>query len=65
MAWTTAGELMTSTKMNTIFPAGASDFQTWSPSYANLTVGNGTVVARYTIIGDLVVARWVFTLGST
>jgi hypothetical protein len=40
-------------------------WKTWSPSYVNLTVGNGTVVARYIRLGDLVIARFKFTLGST
>ena len=37
----------------------------WAPAYVNLTVGNGTVVARYTQIGELVVCHFSFTLGST
>ncbi len=41
-------------------------FQAWSPSYANLTIGNGTVVARYAHVDpDLIVAYFFFTLGST
>lgn len=42
-----------------------TDWTTWSPSYSNLTIGNGTVVARYTQIGKTVIARFEFTLGST
>jgi len=38
---------------------------TWSPSYTNITVGNGTVVARYVQIGKTVIARFEFILGST
>ena len=38
---------------------------TWSPSYANLTIGNGTVVARYVQIGQTVHAYFSFVLGST
>ncbi len=37
----------------------------WSPSYTNLTIGNGTVVARAVQIGDKVEAYWSFALGST
>ena len=38
----------------------------WSPSYANITVGNGVVVARYVgEPGQLVVAQWMLTFGST
>jgi hypothetical protein len=41
------------------------DWQTWAPGYSNLTVGNGTVTARYTQIGKLVVANYALVLGST
>ena len=37
----------------------------WTPSYANLTIGDGTVTARYFQIGSLVIARFKFVLGST
>ena len=37
----------------------------WSPSYANLTVGNGTVVARYQRFGDVVICWFDFILGTT
>ena len=40
-------------------------WQSWTPTYANLTVGNGTVVAKYTQIGKTVHLYWKFTLGST
>ena len=34
------------------------------PSYSNLTVGSGTVVARYTKIGKTIIADFKFTLGA-
>ncbi len=37
----------------------------WSPSYSNITIGDGTVVARFIKSSGLVVARWEFTLGAT
>lgn len=37
----------------------------WTPSLTNITQGNGTITARYTQIGKLVIARFEFTLGST
>lgn len=40
-------------------------WQDWTPTYSNITVGNGTVVARYVQIGTLVVAHYVLTFGST
>lgn len=35
------------------------------PTYANITVGNGTVTAKYAQIGKLVHCRWVLALGTT
>jgi hypothetical protein len=40
-------------------------WQTWTPTYSNLTVGNGTVLAQYQRNGDTITWRWKFTLGST
>lgn len=40
-------------------------WETWSPSYANLTIGNGTVVSIYSQIGKTVNMYFKFTLGST
>lgn len=37
----------------------------WSPTLTNVTIGNGTVVARYTRVVDTVKARFHITLGST
>ncbi len=41
------------------------DWTTWTPTYTNLTIGNGTVVARYVQIGDTVIAYYDLTFGST
>lgn len=38
---------------------------TWTPTWTNLTVGNGTVVARYQQLGKTVVAIIGITFGST
>jgi hypothetical protein len=38
---------------------------TWSPGWINLTVGNGTIVARYQQIGKTVNFYLSFTFGST
>ena len=40
-------------------------WQTWSPSYANLTVGNGSVTARYVQIGKLVACHFTIIFGTT
>ena len=49
--------------------AGKADtqaaWQTFTPTYVNLTVGNGTTVARYVQIGKTVYGYLRFTLGST
>lgn len=37
----------------------------WTPSWSNLTVGNGTVSAKYIQIGKAVLAEIQFILGST
>ncbi len=38
---------------------------TWTPTYTNLTVGNGSVVARYQEIGKTINFEFYFTMGST
>jgi len=38
---------------------------TWTPTYTNLTLGNGVVTARYVQIGDTVIATWHLVWGST
>ena len=40
-------------------------WKTWTPTLANLTLGNGAVIARYVQINGYVTARFKFTLGST
>lgn len=42
-----------------------SDWAAWTPSWTNLTVGNGTVVARYTQIGKFVYFHLRITFGTT
>lgn len=41
------------------------DWTTWTPTYNNITVGNGTVKAAYIAIGGLLVCRFHLTWGST
>jgi hypothetical protein len=48
-----------------VLGSALGSWQAWSPSYTNLTVGNGTVVARYTEVGKLVVAWWELVWGTT
>lgn len=40
-------------------------WQNWTPTFTNLTVGNGTLVARYSKINKTVNFEVKFTLGST
>ena len=49
---TTAGEL-----------GGA--YTTWAPTWTNITVGNGTVVARYTKVGKTITAEVTLVFGTT
>lgn len=42
-----------------------SGYQDWTPTYTNLTVGNGTVVAKYAQRGKVVSGYFEFVLGST
>jgi hypothetical protein len=44
---------------------GGITFSAYSPSYTNITIGNGTVVARYAESDKFVFVYWAFTLGST
>lgn len=51
---------------NKLFAATGSGwaFQSWTPSWTNVSVGNGTVVAKYVQTGKTVTARLSLTLGS-
>lgn len=42
-----------------------TDWQDWTPSYTNITVGSGaTVTAKYCQIGKTVIAEWALVLGT-
>ena len=41
------------------------DWSTWTPSYENITVGDGVVLANYAQIGKTVYGVFSFELGST
>jgi hypothetical protein len=45
--------------------SGAFTFAAYTPTYSNITVGNGTVTARYGQSGKFVTVNWKFVLGST
>ena len=45
--------------------ASGITFADYTPSYTNITIGNGTVVARYGQQGKFVFVTWDFIFGST
>lgn len=45
--------------------APPTSYTTWSPSYTNITVGNGTVTAEYVQIGPLCHAKFRLVWGGT
>jgi hypothetical protein len=45
--------------------SGAFTFAAWTPTYTNITVGNGTVTARYGQSGKFVFAYYKLVFGST
>lgn len=49
----------------TTMASGAFTFAAWTPTYTNLTVGNGTVTSRYGQSGKFVFFYWRLVLGST
>lgn len=40
-------------------------WRSYTPTYSNITVGNGTVTSRYMRIGRMITYKWQFSLGST
>ena len=55
-----AGAVLTAAQMN-----GIGETLTWTPSFTNLTVGNGTVTARYVRVQNLVFTQFKLVFGST
>ena len=66
----TTGQLLSKTS-NTdmdftwVASPAAGTWQSYTPTYTNLTVGNGTVVSRYTQSGKLVTVNFSIVFGST
>jgi len=44
---------------------GGAAWASWTPTYTNLTVGNGTVISKYTHVGRKVVWKYQITFGTT
>lgn len=40
-------------------------WQDWAPTYANITVGTGTVTAKYIQTGKTIIAHWKLVVGGT
>lgn len=51
--------------LDALFGAGSSAWASWTPTWTNLTVGNGTVTAKYAKIGKFVAARLSIVFGSS
>lgn len=73
MAWTsptlrTTGELVTASIWNTDIVGNLNYLKadgTWTPTLTNITLGNGTLTARYVKVGKLVFFTIVLTWGTT
>lgn len=44
---------------------GGGASETWTPSYVGITIGNGTVISRYTQVNKFVFVQYQLTWGST
>lgn len=54
------------TDLTTLASVGYTDWASWpTPTWTNLTVGNGTGTYEYVMLGKTVLARFSFVLGST
>ena len=64
-AGTSTGQVLTSTKLNTIGAAWESWTPVWTASSVNPVIGNGTISGSYTRINKLVIAEGAIIMGST
>ena len=53
------------TQLNAKPDGGVSSWQSWTPSWTNFTLGNGSVISRYSQIGKIVFISITITWGST
>ena len=63
LGYLTSASASTTYATKTDFPADA--WISWTPTYTNLIVGNGTISARYKQIGKNVFIKHSFSFGST
>lgn len=55
----------TATGLKWAAPAPSYTWTSYTTTYTNLTIGNGTTVSEYLEIGNLVLVRFLLTFGST
>lgn len=60
-----SGKGVDNSSLNTAAGKLGAAWQDWTPTYASITVGNGTVIAKYIQIGKTVFFDWQLTCGST
>jgi hypothetical protein len=60
-----SGAAATETDINTYLTHTGGAFDTWTPTWTNLSVGNGTVTARYWRAGRFVICGVRISFGST
>jgi len=56
---------ITNSKLSTTTGDIGGAWTSWTPTWTNLSVGNGTQLATYTVIGKTVFFRLFLTFGST
>jgi hypothetical protein len=56
----TGGNILNASDLNAI-----GESESWTPTFTNLTVGNGTLTAQAIRVNDLYVANFKLTFGST
>lgn len=56
-----SGSILEAAQLNGIGEAWTS----YTPSWTNITIGNGTVSAKYGRVNKIIIVRATFTLGST
>lgn len=60
-----ADDSVTNAKLDTGAGEIGAAWQSWTPSYTNITVGDGTVVAKYIQIGKTIRFEWQIVCGSS
>jgi hypothetical protein len=56
----TAGQVLTAAELNTF-----GNLTSYTPTFTNVTVGNGTLDFKYSVLNNICIVEGTFTLGST